>query len=357
MIIPKEASLTPEQLREVTSIVQDFGCRIQEIIGEHRRVYAILGDEGHELMFNRLLGLEYIDRVDHIESAYRLLDRNSELARQELRLAGVDFGKEPLFIAGPCTVDPKEPNLTLNTARMLKECGVHLLRGGVWKPRTMPYSYQGDSTALQILIDARDETNLPLVVEVMDESNLAEALAAKVDVLQIGTRNALNYSLLKEIGRQTAGSDTWVLLKRGRHMADVDEFLAAAEYLAAAGNPRIMLCPRGTMPGLDQYRNHPDESISQLLKEKSWAPVVCDPSHSTGKASYVPSASLAAIAYGADGLCLEAHVEPRKGIGDDPKQALNPQQMKQTVEQVKGLWKLIHQQQTLGSDFVGLENS
>jgi len=342
MIIPKEPSLRPEQLREVTAIVEDFGCRIQEIIGEHRRVYAILGDERHELMFNRLLGLQYVDRVDHIESAYRLLDRSSELGRQVLRLAGIELGKEPLIIAGPCTVDPKEPMLTLETARLLKKSGVHLLRGGVWKPRTMPYSYQGDSAALEILLEAKSETGLPLVVEVMDESNLTGALQAGVDVLQIGTRNALNYSLLKEIGRQTAGSDTWVLLKRGRHMAAVDEFLAAAEYLAATGNPRILLCPRGTMPGLDKYRNHPDESIAQLLKEKTWAPVVCDPSHSTGKATYVPSAAMAAIAYGADGLCLEAHVEPKKGIGDDPKQALDLEQLQNLMQKIRSLWALLH---------------
>jgi len=342
MIIPREASLTKAQLEEVRGIVAEFGCEIQEIVGAHRRVYAILGPETHEVMFNRLIGLPYVDRVDHIESGYRLLDRTSELARQELVLGGVALGTDPLFIAGPCTVDPEEPTLTLETAAAVREAGGHLLRGGVWKPRTRPYSYQGDSRALDTLLEARERTGLPLVVEVMDGDQLETALALGVDVLQVGARNALNYSLLKEIGRRTAGSETWVLLKRSLSMGPVDEFLSAAEYLAAAGNPRLLLCPRGTAPALDGYRNHPDESIAQLLKEKSWAPVVGDPSHATGRAAYVPAAALAALAYGADGLALEAHVHPPRGIGDDPKQALDPETLRDTLTRARAFWELLH---------------
>ena len=118
------------------------------------------------------------------------------------------------------------------------------------------------------------------------------------------------------------------------------EFIAAAEYIVSFGNPNVLLCPRGTAPGLDGYRNHPDESITPLLKEKSWAPVVVDPSHSVGKASYVPACSLAAVAYGADGLCIEAHVDPVNGIGDDPKQALTPTMLAQTIKQAKVIWGL-----------------
>jgi 3-deoxy-7-phosphoheptulonate synthase len=129
-------------------------------------------------------------------------------------------------------------------------------------------------------------------------------------MLQVGARNALNYSLLRSIGRAVAKRDTVVLLKRSLHMGTLNEFISAAEYIAAFGNPNVVLCPRGTSPALDGYRNHPDESITPLLKEKTWAPVVVDPSHSVGKASYVPACALAAVAYGADGLCIEAHVEP-----------------------------------------------
>jgi len=139
----------------------------------------------------------------------------------------------------------------------------------------------------------------------------------------------------KALGNRT---DRAVLLKRSLHMGAVNEFISAAEYIAAFGNPNIILCPRGTSPGLDGYRNHPDESITPLLKEKTWAAVVVDPSHSVGKASYVPACALAAVAYGADGLCIESHVHPSHGIGDDPKQALTPEVLHKTIRQAKQLW-------------------
>jgi 3-deoxy-7-phosphoheptulonate synthase len=139
----------------------------------------------------------------------------------------------------------------------------------------------------------------------------------------------------KALGNRT---DRAVLLKRSLHMGAVNEFISAAEYIAAFGNPNIILCPRGTSPGLDGYRNHPDESITPLLKEKTWAAVVVDPSHSVGKAAYVPACALAAVAYGADGLCIESHVNPSHGIGDDPKQALTPEVLHDTIRQAKQLW-------------------
>ncbi len=327
MIIPKANVLSAEQLAEVQAIVAEFGCQIGVIKGAHRSIYAILGDERKELMLSRLEGLSYVDRIDRIDSPFKLMDLRSGLADHDFAIGGITLGKGLLYIAGPCTVDPKEAQLTIETAHAVKAAGAHALRGGVWKPRTMPYSYQGEDAALEVLLEARAQTKLPLNVEVMDERQLAVAVDAKVDVIQIGTRNGLNYTLLKKIGECTANTSTAVLLKRSRHMGPIDEFIAAAEYIVAAGNPKIMLCPRGTLPGLDGYRNHPDESITPLLKEKTWAPVVYDPSHAVGRAQYVEQAALAAVAYGADGLNLEAHISPKRGIGDDPKQALNPTQL------------------------------
>jgi 3-deoxy-7-phosphoheptulonate synthase len=208
----------------------------------------------------------------------------------------------------------------------------------VWKPRTNPYSYQGDDKAIEIIIQAREETGLPIDVEVMDSEQLTIAMEAKVDILQVGTRNALNYSLLKEIGKLSAGTGSGVLLKRGRHVASPNEFIAAAEYLVAEGNPNVMLCPRGTTPALDGYRNHPDESVAPLLKNRTWAPVVVDPSHSVGHAEYVLACSLSAIAYGADGLCIESHIDPARGIGDDPKQAIIPERMKELISSCREIW-------------------
>jgi 3-deoxy-7-phosphoheptulonate synthase len=180
---------------------------------------------------------------------------------------------------------------------------------------------------------------LKIITEVLSERHV-EHVAQTADILQVGARNALNYSLLRAIGKAIGERTTAVLLKRSIHMGPLNEFISAAEYIAAFGNPNVILCPRGTTPTLDGYRNHPDESITPLLKEKTWAPVVVDPSHSVGKASYVPAAALAAVAYGADGLCIEAHVEPTKGIGDDPKQALTPDVLTKTIAQAKQLWAL-----------------
>ncbi|MCH8474558.1 MAG: 3-deoxy-D-arabino-heptulosonate 7-phosphate synthase [Opitutales bacterium] len=339
MIIPKKSKLTSPQLQEIENIVTEFGCRIQVITGAHQEIYAILGDERRELMISRIEGLSYIDRVDTIQSPYKLMDFRSSLAGHKVTIGKAQLGSEPVFIAGPCTIDPKNPNLFYETAAAIKEVGAHALRGGVWKPRTTPHSYQGDRAALDILLEGSARTGLPVITEIMDEAQLKEVESTPTAIYQIGTRNALNYSLLKAIGASAAKHRKAVLLKRGRHMAPIDEFLSAAEYLTAAGTPDIILCPRGTTPPLDGYRNHPDESITPLLKEKTWAPVVVDPSHSVGKALYVPAASLAAMAYGADGLCLECHLKPREGLGDDPKQAITPEVLEKLIKDCRTIWE------------------
>jgi 3-deoxy-7-phosphoheptulonate synthase len=340
MILPKSTRLTTEQLNEVTAIVTEFGCKIQPIVGAVRSIYAIVGDERDELMINRLEGLAYIDRIDRIQSPFKLMDKRSDLASHRIKLGGVTLGEELFVIAGVCTIDPKNPNLFYESAAAIKEAGAHMLRGGVWKPRTNPYSFQGDVKSLDILMEGSRRTGLPVDTEVMEEAHIKLALDAGVTALQVGARNALNYSLLRAIGRAIAERDTAVLLKRGIHMGPINEFISAAEYIAAFGNPNVILCPRGTAPTLDGYRNHPDESITPLLKEKTWAPVVVDPSHSVGKASYVPACALAAVAYGADGLCIESHVSPSHGIGDDPKQALTPDVLADTIAQAKQLWAI-----------------
>ena len=340
MILPKSNRLTPAQLAEVTGIVAEFGCTIQPIIGALRTIYAIVGDERDDLMINRLEGLDYVERIDRIQSPFKLMDKRSDLASHRIRLGGVTLGEELFVIAGPCTIDPKNPNYFYESAAAVKEAGAQMIRGGVWKPRTNPYTFQGDTRSLDILLEGSRRTGLPVDTEVMEEAHIGLALEAGVTCLQVGARNALNYSLLRAIGRAVAGRETAVLLKRSIHMGPVNEFISAAEYIAAFGNPNILLCPRGTAPGLDGYRNHPDESITPLLKEKTWAPVVVDPSHSVGKAAYVPASALAAVAYGADGLCLEAHVSPSHGIGDDPKQALTPEGLAETIRQARALWRL-----------------
>ncbi len=342
MIIPNINALSDDQLKEVTDIVAAYGSKIMVIKGAERSVYAIVGDERNDDMVTKIEGLPYISRVDRIQSPHKLMDIRSSLATHRVKIGGVELGREPLFCAGPCTIDPKNPNLTIETAHAIKEAGAHALRGGVWKPRTNPYSYQGDAKALLILMEASRQTGLPVDTEVMDEEHLQLAIEAGVHCLQVGARNALNYALLRQIGQAIAGRDTCVLLKRGMHMGSVQEFISAAEYIVQLGNPNVLLCPRGTQPALDGYRNHPDESIVPLLKERTWAPVVVDPSHSVGKAAYVPAAALAAIAYGADGLCIECNLRPGQGIGDDPKQAVTPEVLKRIISETRELWAILH---------------
>lgn len=344
MILPKATRFTAEQLDEVTAIVGEFACSLQPIVGAVRTIYAILGDERDELMHNRLEGLDYVERIDRIQSSFKLMDKRSDLSTHRIKVGAATLGERLVVIAGQCTIDPKNPNYFYETAMAVKEAGADSLRGGVWKPRTNPYSFQGDNKSLEILIEGGRRAGLPVDAEVMDEEQVRLALDAGVHMLQVGARNALNYSLLRTIGREVAKHpEAVVLLKRSIHMGPISEFISAAEYIAAFGNPNVILCPRGTSPTMDGYRNHPDESITPLLKEKTWAPVIVDPSHSVGKAAYVPACALAAVAYGADGLCIESHVNPSHGIGDDPKQALTPGALKKLIQQARQLWDLRHQ--------------
>ena len=164
MIIPKANKLITNELKELEAIASDFECSILEIQGHNRCVYAILGDEGREVMFKRIAGLSFISKVDMIESPYKLMDRRSGLADHRVQVGKTEVGKEePFFIAGPCTIDPNNPNLYLESAHAIKEAGAHALRGGVWKPRTNPYSYQGDNQSLEIILQAREKQGFPLI--------------------------------------------------------------------------------------------------------------------------------------------------------------------------------------------------
>jgi len=340
MIIPKESHLTPQQEQELESITAEFGIKLMKIKGETRSIFLMIGDERQEEMLARIDGLDYIDRIDVVQSPYKLMARDSGLATHKVRLGGKIVGDSFTVIAGQCTIDPKNPNYFYETAQAVKEAGADALRGGVWKPRTSPYAFQGDAKSLEILMEAKARTGLPVDTEVMDPEQLDIILKHDVDVLQVGTRNALNYGLLREIGKKINGRKTAVLLKRSMHMGKIEEFIMAAEYIVAQGNPNVMLCPRGTTPAMDGYRNHPDECIAPLLKERTWAPVIVDPSHSVGKAIYVPLACLAAASYGADGIIVETHVSPRHGIGDDPKQAVTPDVLAKIVRDTKAIHEM-----------------
>jgi 3-deoxy-7-phosphoheptulonate synthase len=343
MIIPVQNELTQQEYQTICDIATEFHCKVGKIKGEMRTIYPIIGDERHELMIDRIEGLPFVDHIARMQESYKLMAKGNELGKTHVKVGNVEVGKSFILIAGQCTIDPKHPQFFLETAHAVKEAGASIIRGGVWKPRTNPHSFQGDDKSMQILLDARAQTGLPVNTEVMDEHQLKVAVDAKVDMIQIGARNALNYGLLRNIAAATKDTNIAVILKRSIHMGPIDEYINAAEYLAAGGNTNILLSPRGTMPTEVGFRYNPDESITMLLKKKTWAPVVIDPSHSVGLAAYVPRACLAAAAYGADGIMVETHVEPKAGIGDDPKQSVTPDVLAKLFKAAKTTWELSRQ--------------
>ncbi len=340
MIIPNKPELTEAEYQVLVEIAAPFNCKIGRIKGETLTIYPIIGDERNDLLIDRIEGLAFVDHVSRIQEPYKLMSRNNKLDKKTVRVGNVEVGKGFTLIAGQCTIDPKNPNYFIETALAVKEAGATIIRGGVWKPRTNPHSFQGDDKSLQILLDARAKTGLPVNTEVMDEHQLGLAVEAGVDMLQIGARNALNYGLLRNVAFATKDKPIAVILKRSIHMGPIDEYISAAEYLAAGGNTNIILSPRGTVPVVDGFRYNPDESITMLLKKKTWAPIVVDPSHSVGHPSYVPKACLAAVAYGADGVMVESHINPKAGIGDDPKQSVTPDILKKIFEDCKKVYEI-----------------
>ena len=251
MIIPLHARLTDAEFRELEDVASEFGVRIQPIHGHERSIYAILGDETSQDLINRIEGLPFVERIDRIQAPYKLMAKESKLSHHRVRVGQKDLPGDFCVIAGHCTIDPNNKAYFLETAFAVKEAGADMIRGGVWKPRTSPHSFQGDARSLDILLEARRQTGLPINTEVMDFDQLKLCVDAQVDCLQIGARSALNYRLLQQVGELTRGKPTKVLLKRSMHMGPVSEFILAAEYIVAQGNPNVMMCPRGTVPTIE----------------------------------------------------------------------------------------------------------
>ena len=249
--------------------------------------------------------------------------------RRIVVVGGHEIGREFAIIAGPCAVESEEQTLT--TARLVKAAGAHLLRGGAFKPRTSPKSFQGlGNPALEILRKARAETGLPVVTEVMDARDI-EVVSATADLLQVGSRNMQNFSLLKELGR----IDKPVLLKRGMS-ATLAEWLSAADYILTGGNERVILCERGIRTFETHTRNTLDLSIVPAVKEVSPLPVIVDPSHATGRASLIRPMSLAAVAAGADGLLIEVHPDPANAASDADQQ-ITPEAFADLARDIRAL--------------------
>lgn len=251
--------------------------------------------------------------------------KNNE--RTIIQVSNVKFGTDFVVIAGPCSVESEETMLEI--AHALKRTGANMLRGGAFKPRTSPYAFQGlGLKGLKILEKAREETGLPVVSEVLDPRDVAW-MAEYIDVLQIGTRNMQNFSLLKEVGK----ANKPVLLKRGMH-STLSEWLNCAEYILSGGNPDVILCERGIRTFESYTRNTLDLSAIPALKELTHLPIIVDPAHATGKVSLIPSMCLAAVASGADGLLLEVHTNPKKALSDKD-QTLTTKQFSEITKKVR----------------------
>jgi 3-deoxy-7-phosphoheptulonate synthase len=316
MIVMKEGA-TAEEVTAVVDRVESVGAKAHISQGELVTVIGAIGDREH--VDN--LGLEGFPGVDHlvpILKPYKLASAQFKKgARTVVEVDGRRIGG-PYFatIAGPCTVESRE--VMLDTARVVRDSGAQLLRGGAYKPRTSPYSFQGLGDAgLPLLAEAKEETGLPVVTELMDVRDLEPVLDV-ADVIQVGARNMQNYTLLTELGR--AGRP--VLLKRGLS-STLEELLMSAEYILKEGNEDVILCERGIRTFEPSYRFTLDLMAVPVLRELSHLPVVIDPSHATGRRDWVLPMSLAAAAAGADGIIVEIHPEPETAICDGPQALRN----------------------------------
>src|SRR3954467_8377514 len=312
MIVMKEGA-SREDVDAVIRRVESVGAKAHVSEGELVTVIGAIGDREHVDNL-QLEGYAGVDHVTPITKPYKLAStqfRKGE--RSVIDIGGRKIGGPHFMtIAGPCTVESRE--VLLDTARVVRDAGAELLRGGAYKPRTSPYSFQGlGGEGLRLLAEAKEETGLPIVTELMDARDL-EAVAEVADVIQLGARNMQNYTLLTEIGR----SGIPVLLKRGLS-ATLEELLMAAEYVLKEGNERVILCERGIRTFESAYRFTLDLTAVPVLKELSHLPVVVDPSHAAGRRDLVEPLSLAAAAAGADGIIVEVHHDPDAAICDGPQ--------------------------------------
>ena len=308
MIVVMRPTATSEEVDGVKRSIEEHGLEAFLSVGEERTVIGVVGDVERISHLGTLPG---VDQVIRVSSPYKLASMQEPGERTRVRIGSVDIGlgSDMVVMAGPCAVESREQ--LLETARCVRREGARVLRGGAWKPRTSPYSFQGLGVpALKLLAEAREATGLPIISEVVDPADV-EVFDEHVDVLQVGARNMQNFALLRAVGHSRRA----VLLKRGPS-ATIEEWLLAAEYILAAGNPNVILCERGIRTFETATRNTLDLSAVPVLREKTHLPIVVDPSHGTGHRSLVGPMALAGAAVGADGLLIEVHPDPANARSD-----------------------------------------
>ncbi|MEA5115394.1 MAG: 3-deoxy-7-phosphoheptulonate synthase [Geobacteraceae bacterium] len=329
MIIVMKSGAAKKDKDEVLKRIRELGYKPHVIHGTTRDVIGAVGDERGKLVLQSLESMHGVESVVPILQPYKLASKELKREASIIRISDtVTIGDRDIVVmAGPCSVESEEQ--IIETAIAVRDAGARILRGGAYKPRTSPYSFQGlEEEGLQLLAKAREISGLPFVTEVVNPETV-DLVAGYADMLQIGARNAQNFALLKKVGQ--AGKP--VLLKRGMCMT-IQEFLMSAEYVMSEGNQAVVLCERGIRTFETATRNTLDLSAIPVLKGKTHLPVIADPSHGTGDYHYVSSMACAAVAAGADGLMIEVHSDPEHASSDGP-QSLKPLKFEQLMKKLK----------------------
>jgi len=335
MIVIMSHTATAREISEVIARIREMGYDVHLSQGEERTIIGVIG-RGKPLDREQLGMMSGVHTVMSVSHPYKIASREYHPQNTLIPLSNnVTVGSADLMIvAGPCSVEDRTQ--TIEIAHAVREAGATALRGGAFKPRSSPYSFQGlGEEGLQYLADARAEPGLPIVTEVMDPQ-LVPLVCQYADILQIGARNMQNYTLLHAVGE----SQHPVLLKRGMS-STIEELLMSAEYILSHGNMRVMLCERGIRTFETATRNTFDINAIPVLKQASHLPVIADPSHATGKWEYVESVAMAAIAAGADGLIVEVHADPDHAQSDG-RQSLKPERFAQMVEKMRHLAPILN---------------
>jgi len=329
MIIVMKSGAAKKDKDEVLKRIRELGYKPHVIHGTTRDVIGAVGDERGKLVLQSLESMHGVESVVPILQPYKLASKEvkREVSTIQVSSTVAIGGKEIIIMAGPCSVEGEEQ--IIETAVAVRNAGAHMLRGGAYKPRTSPYSFQGlEEEGLQLLAKAREVSGLPFVTEVVNPETV-DLVADYADMLQIGARNAQNFALLKKVGQIRKP----VLLKRGMSMT-IQEFLMSAEYIMSEGNQAVVLCERGIRTFETATRNTLDLSAIPVLKGKTHLPVIADPSHGTGNYHYVAAMAFAAVAAGADGLMIEVHSDPEHASSDGP-QSLKPAKFAQMMQKLK----------------------
>ena len=336
MLVVMQAHATEEQVREVCRKIESLGYRAHSIPGAQRTAIGITGNKG-EVEPGTLDEMPGVQEVIRVSKPYKLVSRDVKEENTVISFpdTGATFGGPGLaIIAGPCAIENREQ--AFEVAERVQRAGAQFFRGGAYKPRTSPYSFQGlGEEALLIMSEIRDHFGLKIVTEAVDNESL-DLVEKYADVIQIGARNMQNFSLLKRAGRASKP----VMVKRGMS-ATLEEFLMAAEYVMSEGNYQVILCERGVRTFADHTRNTLDLSIVPAVQRLSHLPIVVDPSHGTGKRNKVTPLSRAAVAVGADGLIVEVHSDPDKALSDGI-QSLYPEQFEELMSQVRQIAKVVN---------------